>query len=86
MPRPLHAPGQAIRCATAVQDEVDLAGDDIAGASMRIAADIAALARPGEILVSRTVRDLVTGSGTGLTPRGQHKVGGGEWALFAVTG
>ena len=53
---------------------------------MRIAEDITALARPGEILVSRTVRDLVTGSGIGLPPRGQHKLGDGEWPLFAVTG
>ena len=96
------APGQAIRCAAAVRDEaagrqirvglhtgeVDLARDDIAGASVRIAEGIAALARPGEILVSRTVKDLVTGSGIGLAPRGQHKLGDGddEWPLFAVTG
>lgn len=95
------APGQAIRCAAAVRDkaagrqvrvglhtgEVDLAGDDIAGVSVRIAEDIAALARPGEILVSRTVRDLVTGSGIELAPRGRHKLSGGEdWPLFAVTG
>jgi len=98
------APGQAIRCAVAIRgevsapgagiragihaSEVDLAGDGIAGACVQIAAGIAALAHPAEILVSRTVKDLVTGSGIGLAARGRHKLGGdgGEWPLFAVTG
>jgi class 3 adenylate cyclase len=55
---------------------------------VQITADIAALARPGEIVVSRTVKDLVTGSGIGLVPRGQHRPDGGddEYPLFAVTG
>src|SRR5579859_6516389 len=73
------APGQAIRCAAAVlrdaaadgiqiragihTGEVDLVGEGIAGLSVRITDRVAALARPAEILVSRTVRDLVTGSG-----------------------
>jgi DNA-binding SARP family transcriptional activator/pimeloyl-ACP methyl ester carboxylesterase len=98
------APGQAIRCAAAVRDnaaalgariragihtgEVDLVGDGIAGASVQIADNIAALARPAEILVSRTVKDLVTGSGTGFSDRGRHQLnrGGERWSLFAVTG
>lgn len=98
------APGQAIRCAAAVRDhaaargariragihtgEVDLAGDDIVGTSVDITRRVAALAPPGEILVSRTVTDLVTGSGISFTDRGRHVVAGSadEWPLFAVTG
>jgi DNA-binding SARP family transcriptional activator/pimeloyl-ACP methyl ester carboxylesterase len=96
------APGQAIRCAAAVRDhaaargawiragihtgEVDLAGDGIAGASVDITRQVAALAQPGEILVSRTVTDLVAGSGITFTARGRHPVAdsAGDWPLFAV--
>jgi hypothetical protein len=96
------APGQAIRCAAAVIDdaatsgiqigagihtgEVDLVGDDIAGASVQIAGRVAALACPAEILVSRTVKDLVTGSGISFTERGSHALTGrdDQWPLFAV--
>ena len=96
------APGQAIRCAAAVLDhaaalgvklgagihtgEVDLAGDALAGTSVQIAGRVAALARPAEILVSRTVKDLVTGSGVNFAERGSYELNGeGEqWTLFAV--
>jgi class 3 adenylate cyclase len=49
---------------------------------------VAALARPAEILVSRTVKDLVTGSGITFAERGSHRLDGApeEWPLFAVTG
>jgi DNA-binding SARP family transcriptional activator/pimeloyl-ACP methyl ester carboxylesterase len=98
------APGQAIRCAAAVladaaaagiqirvgihTGEVELAGDDIAGASVQITNRVAKLARPAEILVSRTVKDLVTGAGISFADRGNHMVNGpsDEWRLFAVTG
>jgi hypothetical protein len=98
------APGRAIRCAAAVLDgaaaagvmlragihtgEVELAGDDITGVGVQITGRVAALARPAEILVSRTVRDLVTGSGITFTERGSHMLSGeGEpWLLFAVAG
>jgi class 3 adenylate cyclase len=98
------APGRAIRCADALlgqaaalgvhlgagihTGEVDLAGDAITGISVQIAGRLAALARPAEILVSRTVKDLVTGSGISFTERGSHLLdGGGEsWPLFAVAG
>ena len=98
------APGQAIHCAAAaVADaavagiqiqagihtgEVDLVGEDIAGDSVRITEGVAAQARPGEILVSRTVKDLVTGTGITFAERGSHVPNGppGEWPLFAVTG
>jgi class 3 adenylate cyclase len=49
---------------------------------------VAALARPAEILVSRTVKDLVTGAGITFAGRGSHALDGPseEWPLFAVTG
>jgi class 3 adenylate cyclase len=52
-----------------------------------ISGRLAALARPAEILVSRTVKDLVTGSGICFTERGSDRLNGeGEsWPLFAVT-
>jgi DNA-binding SARP family transcriptional activator/pimeloyl-ACP methyl ester carboxylesterase len=99
-----EAPGQAIRCAAAVRDhaatlgiqiragihtgEVDLVGGDISGTSMHITDGVAALAQPAEILVSRTVKDLVTGSGISFAGRGNFKLAGppDEWPLFAVTG
>jgi class 3 adenylate cyclase len=67
---------------------VDLAGEDIAGPSVQIADRVAALARPAEILVSWTVKDLVTGSGIVFAERGSYPLYGpaGEWPLFAVTG
>jgi DNA-binding SARP family transcriptional activator/pimeloyl-ACP methyl ester carboxylesterase len=98
------APGQAIRCAAAVladaaaagiairagihTGEVDLVGEDIAGTSVQITDRVAALARPAEILVSRTVKDLVTGAGITFAERGSHVLDGPseEWPLFAVTG
>jgi hypothetical protein len=98
------APGQAIRCAAAVREgaaaagiqiragvhtgEVDLVGEDIAGLSVQITDRVAALARPAEILVSRTVKDLVTGSGITFAERGSHPLNGpsDQWPLFAVTG
>jgi hypothetical protein len=96
------APGHAIRCAAAVRDsaatagiqvaagvhtgEIDLAADGIAGTSVQIADAVAALAEPAEILVSRTVKDLLAGSGISFTARGSHRLTGaaGKWPLFAV--
>ncbi len=68
--------------------EVDRAGDALAGIAVQISGKLAALARPAEILVSRTVKDLVTGSGIVFTERGSHELNGeGEqWPLFAVAG
>lgn len=53
---------------------------------MDIATSVAALARPSEILVSRTVKDLLTGSGIAFAARGSHQLAGaaGRWLLFAV--
>ena len=95
------APGQAIRCAVAIRaaaghggvragvhtGEVELgAGEAVAGASVEIARVIAATARAGEVLVSRTVRDLVVGSGIGFTDSGRRlPTGAGhELPLLAV--
>jgi class 3 adenylate cyclase len=67
---------------------VDVIGDHIAGASVRITDSVAALAQPAEILVSRTVKELVAGSGISFADRGNHKLSGlsEEWPLFAVAG
>jgi DNA-binding SARP family transcriptional activator/pimeloyl-ACP methyl ester carboxylesterase len=98
-----NAPGQAIRCADAIRTvsaaagiapragvhtgEVELCGDRVDGVSLDIATAIAALAAPGEILVSRTVTDLVVGSGISFADRGLHALAGvpDGWPLFAVT-
>ncbi len=63
-----------------------LAGDDIGGLAVHIAARISSLAAAGEILVSSTVRDLIVGSGQTLTNRGLHELRGipGSWGIFAV--
>ncbi len=49
--------------------------------------DLAGLARPAEILVTRTVQDLVAGSGIAFADRGSRRIGAapGRWRLFAVT-
>jgi class 3 adenylate cyclase len=66
--------------------EVELRGDDIAGLGVIIAARIQALARPGEVLVSRTVTDLVAGSRLRFDDRGEHELKGvpGRWQLCAA--
>lgn len=95
-------PARSVRCAQALSDgaqslgivlragvhtgEVELRGDDIAGLGVNIASRIESLAQPGEILVSRTVTDLVAGSGLGFDDRGEHDLKGvpGRWQLFAA--
>jgi class 3 adenylate cyclase len=49
---------------------------------------VAAVAEPGQVLVSSTVKDLVAGSGIGFEERGRRELKGvpGEWRLFSVTG
>jgi class 3 adenylate cyclase len=97
-------PGRAIRCAATLREalrpqgldiraglhtgEVELRGDDVGGIAVHIGARIAGVAAPGEVLVSRTVRDLVAGSGIALEGRGTHalKGVGDDWPLFAVSG
>jgi pimeloyl-ACP methyl ester carboxylesterase len=95
-------PTQAIRCAEALRAEVETLGieiragihtgecelldADIGGIAVHIAARICAQAGAGEILVSRTVGDLVVGSGTGFEDRGSVELRGvpGTWQLLAV--
>ena len=66
--------------------EVELRDNDVGGIAVNIAARVMAAARPGEILVSRTVRDLIVGSHVGLQSRGTRPLKGveGKWQLFAA--
>lgn len=67
--------------------EVERRGDDVAGIGVHIAARVQAHAQPGEVWVSRTVTDLLTGSGITFNDRGEHPLKGvpGTWQLFTVT-
>ncbi len=66
--------------------EVELIDDDIAGLSVHIGARISNLGGPGEVLVSRTVKDLVAGSGIAFEDRGIHELKGvpDSWQVFAA--
>jgi class 3 adenylate cyclase len=98
-----EGPSRGILCARAIADglrpfdvtiragvhtgEVELRGNDVAGIGVVIARRICDLAGTGEILVSRTVKDLVTGSGIPLVARGAHFLKGvpDEWELYAAS-
>lgn len=95
-------PARAIRCATAISEEVlhlgievrigvhtgecEMMGDDVGGIAVHTASRICNLAGSGEVLVSRTVKDLVAGSEILFEDRGVHKLKGvpEEWTLLAV--
>jgi class 3 adenylate cyclase len=95
-------PARAIHCACAIGEEArelgieiraglhtgecELIGDDLGGVAVHVAARVGALARPSEVLVSGTVKDLVMGSEIDLVDRGSHELKGvpGEWRLLAV--
>jgi class 3 adenylate cyclase len=95
-------PARAIQCGLAICDgarqlgmevrvgvhtgEVERRGDDVAGIGVHIAARVQGCAQPGEVWVSRTVTDLVTGSGITFNDRGEHPLKGvpGAWQLFTV--
>jgi class 3 adenylate cyclase len=95
-------PARAIRCACSARDamrglevevraglhtgECELIGEDLGGIAVNIGARVGSVAGPGEVLVSRTVTDLVAGSGIEFTDRGVHSLKGvpGEWQLYAV--
>jgi class 3 adenylate cyclase len=66
--------------------ECELLGDDIGGIAVHIAARVLAKAAAGEILCSRTVKDLVAGSGFAFAERGTHRLKGvpDSWQLYAV--
>ena len=63
-------------------------GGEVRGIAVHTGARVAALAGPGEVLVSRTIRDLVAGAPVRLESRGSHELKGvpGSWELFAVAG
>lgn len=95
-------PGRAIRSAEAMNaelakvgvslrtgihtGEIELRGPDIGGMAVHLASRVMSLAEPGQILVTRTVKDLVVGSHITFTDRGAHHLKGieGEWQLYAV--
>jgi class 3 adenylate cyclase len=97
-------PARAIRCASAIREklhdagidiraglhtgEIEVAGTDVRGVAVHIGARVAGLAGRGEILASRTVVDIVAGSGIEFEDRGEHELKGvpGFWKLFAVQG
>jgi class 3 adenylate cyclase len=61
-------------------------GDDVNGIAVVIAQRVQAAAEPNEVLVSRTIVDLVAGSGIDFRDRGEHDLKGlpGRWRLFAA--
>jgi class 3 adenylate cyclase len=66
--------------------ECEVMGDDVGGIAVHIAARVSALAGPSEVLVSRTVKDLVAGSGIEFDDRGEHTLKGvpDTWQLYAA--
>jgi class 3 adenylate cyclase len=66
--------------------EVVFEAGDVAGMAVHIGARVAAIADPGEVVVSQTVRDMVIGSTFQFTPRGRHELKGvpGTWEIFGV--
>jgi class 3 adenylate cyclase len=96
-------PARAIRCAVAIRNavhslglelraglhtgECELVGNKVAGIAVHTGARISALAGPGEVLVSATVRDLVSGSGLTFEDRGEHEMKGvGLRRVYIVSG
>jgi len=95
-------PARAVECACAIRDaaaqlglqvrsgvhtgEVEVRGDDVAGLAVVIAARVSARADAGAVWASRTVVDLVVGSGLRFTDRGAHELKGvpGSWNLYVV--
>jgi pimeloyl-ACP methyl ester carboxylesterase/class 3 adenylate cyclase len=95
-------PAMAMRCAEALNEEVaelgielrggihtgecEVIGEDLGGLAVHIGARVGALARPGEIVVSSTVKELVVGSDMQFTDRGEHELKGvpGSWHLYAL--
>jgi class 3 adenylate cyclase len=95
-------PGRAVRAAVATREavkalgleiragvhtgEVEVVGGSVAGIAVHTGARVAALAGPGEVLVSSTVKDLVAGSGIRFADRGVRILKGvpGEWRLYAA--
>ena len=85
LPSSLEPLGIEVRCGIHT-GEMEIVGDDVAGLAVHIAARISALAGPSEVLVSRTVKDLVAGTGIDMTSHGTHVLKGvpDEWEIFEV--
>ena len=97
-------PARAVQCAAAIRErlrplgitlragvhtgEVEVRGEDVGGIAVHIGSRVAALAAPGEVMVSRTVTDLVAGSGLTFADRGSYSLKGvpEEWRLSALSG
>jgi class 3 adenylate cyclase len=97
-------PARAIRCAWQIRDslrqngldvrcglhtgEVTRRDGDVAGLAVHIGARVSSVAGPGEVLVTRTVRELVAGSGIVFDERGDHALKGvtEHWALYSASG
>jgi class 3 adenylate cyclase len=97
-------PSRAVACAEAIRDalaplgleiragvhtgELERRGDDVGGIGVNIGSRIAGLAGPGEVWVSRTVKDLTAGSGLEFAGLGRHELKGvpDDWELFALAG
>jgi class 3 adenylate cyclase len=97
-------PARAIRCALAICEdvkplgleiraglhtgEVERRGDAVSGIAVHLGARVSAKAGASEVLVSRTVADLVAGSGIEFEDRGTHELKGipGDWQLLSVVG
>ena len=95
-------PARAIRCGQAAIDavrplglelraavhtgECELHDGKVAGVALSVGARVCAEAGSGEVMVTRTVKDLVSGSGIGFAERGQRELKGvGTWELYAAT-
>jgi len=95
-------PARGVRCACAIAEEIhslgidvraglhtgecEIMGEDVGGIAVHIGARVASLAGAGEVLVSRTVKDLVAGSGLRFADRGSQTLKGvpGDWQIYAV--
>ena len=81
----VHAIGIEVRAGLHT-GECELMGEKPSGIAVPIGARVAEAARPGEVLVSSTVKDLVAGSEITFEDRGLHELKGvGEWRLYAVS-
>lgn len=80
--RPL---GIEVRCGLHT-GEIEIVGSGFAGLAVHVGARIKALAGPGEVVVSRTIKDLVAGGGFKFSSRGSHSLKGvsEEWEIYAV--
>ena len=100
----LDGPSRAVECAVAIRDavhalglriragvhtgEFERRGNDIGGLGVNIGSRVAAMAGPSQVWVSRTVKDLTSGSGLRFADRGRHTLKGvpDEWELYSLEG